>query len=94
MTNEPELEYSPLTQTITEHDRSIDVYIYREKGGSEWYLEVVDDHDHSSVWEDSFVTDKQAWNMVQNIIKQEGFAIFLGPGPDDDVDAPDQMHAG
>jgi hypothetical protein len=32
--------------------------------------------------------------MVKNIIKQEGFAIFLGPGPDDDLEAPDQMHAG
>jgi hypothetical protein len=88
MTNEPELEYSPLTQTISEHDRSIDVFIYREKGGSDWYLEVVDDHDHSSVWEDSFASDKQALQMVKNIIKQEGFAIFLGPGPDDDVVEP------
>jgi hypothetical protein len=32
--------------------------------------------------------------MVKSIIKQEGFAIFLGPGPDDDLEAPDQMHAG
>lgn len=86
MTNDPELEYSPLTQTITEHDRSIDVYIYREKGGSEWYLEVVDDQDNSSVWEDAFASDKQALNLVNKIIAQEGFTIFLGPGPDDDVE--------
>lgn len=85
MNTEPVLEYSPLTCTITEHDRSIDVYIYREKGGTEWYLEVVDDHDHSSVWEDSFPSDKQALNLVKKIIAQEGFAIFLGPGPDDDL---------
>lgn len=88
MTNDPELEYSPLTQTITEHDRSIDVYIYREKGGSEWYLEVVDDQDNSSVWEDAFASDKQALNLVKKIIAQEGFTIFLGPGPDDDVEMP------
>ncbi len=88
MTNDPELEYSPLTQTITEHDRSIDVYIYREKGGSEWYLEVVDDQDNSSVWEDAFASDKQALNLVTKIIAQEGFTIFLGPGPDDDVEMP------
>lgn len=90
MTNDPELEYSPLTRTITEHDRSIDVYIYREKGGTEWYLEVVDDHDHSSVWEDAFASDKQAWSLVQKIIAQEGFAIFLGPGPDDDIEMPSE----
>ena len=88
MTNDPELEYSPLTQTITEHDRSIDVYISREKGGSEWYLEVVDDQDNSSVWEDAFASDKQALNLVTKIIAQEGFTIFLGPGPDDDVEMP------
>ena len=88
MTNDPELEYSPLTQTITEHDRSIDVYIYREKGGSEWYLEVVDDQDNSSAWEDAFASDKQALNLVTKIIAQEGFTIFLGPGPDDDVEMP------
>lgn len=83
MTNDPELEYSPLTQTITQHDRSIDVYIYRQKGGSGWFLEVVDDEDNSSVWEDTFTSDKQAWNLLQKIIAEEGFAIFLGPGPDD-----------
>lgn len=90
MTNDPELEYSPLTRTITEHDRSIDVYIFREKGSSDWYLEVVDDEDNSSVWEDTFASDKQAWNLLQEIIAEEGFAIFFGPGPDDGSEMPSE----
>lgn len=84
MTDQPEYEYSPLTRTLTEGGRSIEVYIFREKGAKTWFLEVVDDHDHSSVWEESFTSDAQALGMVQRIIREEGFVAFLGPGPDDE----------
>lgn len=84
MTDLPEYEYSPLTRTLTEGGRSIEVYIFREQGAKTWFLEVVDDHDHSSVWEESFTSDAQALGMVQRIIREEGFVSFLGPGPDDE----------
>jgi hypothetical protein len=84
MSDQPEYEYSPLTRTLNEGDRSIEVYIFREKGAKQWYLEVVDDHDHSSVWEETFSSDAQALGLVQRIIREEGFVAFLGPGPDDD----------
>ena len=84
MTDDPELEYSPLCRSITENDRTLEVYIFRQRGNTPWHLEVVDDQDHSSVWEDPFPSDAQALGMVQRIIREEGFVAFLGPGPDDE----------
>lgn len=79
-----ELEYSPLTCTLTDDGRKIEVYIYREKGASEWLLEVVDEDNNSSVWEDTFEVDKDALDLVNAIIREEGFDVFLGPGPEDE----------
>lgn len=75
--DEPELEMSPLCQTISKDGFTIDVQIYRFVGGDEWALEVVDEDDGSTVWDSLFKTDEEALAEVIRIIEKEGIASFL-----------------
>ena len=53
----------------------IDIY---EDGESGWLLEVVDEFNNSTVWEDPFETDESALNEAINTIKTEGIASLIG----------------
>ena len=43
-----------------------------------WLLEVVDEFNNSTVWEDSFETEKNALNEAINTIETEGVASLIG----------------
>jgi hypothetical protein len=59
MSEEYEIKYSTLCQKVTSEGKSVQVYIYEDgKGG--WILEVVDEYDNSTVWDDPFKTDDEA----------------------------------
>jgi uncharacterized protein len=77
MQEESQLTYSPLQQTYTVGDKSIDVQIYRlpETG---WTAEVVDEHGNSTVWNDEFATDQLAFDEVMKTIAEEGIDSLIG----------------
>lgn len=77
MTQEPELIYSPLQQTCTIEDKTIDIQIYRlpETG---WTAEVVDEFGNSTVWQDEFTTDQDAFDEVMRTIFEEGIDSLIG----------------
>ena len=78
MEDDDEIIMSPLSQTIASDGKEVDVNIYDDGEGG-WILEVVDEHNNSTVWEDVFETDERALNEVRQTIKHEGILVFIGP---------------
>lgn len=78
MNEEFEVEMSPLCQSITSDGKTVEVQIYSD-GEDGWLLEVIDEHNNSTAWEDVFETDASALNEVKQTIKNEGIQIFVGP---------------
>lgn len=75
-----ELEMSPLCQDITDSGKTVRVEIYRG-GGSNWHLEVVDEFNNSTVWDDQFDTDIAALEEAKAAIRDEGIEALIGmPG--------------
>jgi hypothetical protein len=71
MTEDIELIYSPLQQTITKDGHTIDVKIFRSPD-SQWVLEVVNAAGTSTCWDGEFPTDQAAFNEVLRTIDDEG----------------------
>ena len=59
MSDEFEVKMSPLSQTISSEGKTVQVDIY-EDGNGGWILEVIDEFNNSTVWDDSFETDSAA----------------------------------
>jgi len=77
MSEEYEIKYSTLCQKVTSEGKSVRVYIYEDgKGG--WILEVVDEYDNSTVWDDPFKTDDEALDEVFDTIEKEGISSLIG----------------
>ena len=53
--------HSPLEQRVEADGRFVHIQIYRGED-SGWILEVVDDLNNSTVWDDEFSTDQEALN--------------------------------
>lgn len=77
MTDEYEVETSPLSQVITAEGQSVQVDIYRGEHGG-WILEVVDMDNNSTLWDDEFETDALALAEAKEAISQEGISSFIG----------------
>ena len=60
MNGELEIEKSPLSQLIASDGRSVKIEIYRLKGESTWILEIEDEFNNSTVWNDEFESDAAA----------------------------------
>jgi hypothetical protein len=82
MQTEPELIYSPLQQTYTISDKSIEIQIYRLPDTG-WTIEVVDAYGNSTVWNDEFATDQLAFDEVMRTISEEGIDALIGEPPQD-----------
>lgn len=78
MNEEVELETSPLSQEINVDGKTVQVEIYRIVGGSSWALEVVDEFNNSTVWNDLFENDAQALSEVKETISAEGIDALIG----------------
>ena len=77
MSEEYEVKYSTLCQKVTSEGKSVQVYIYEDSKGG-WILEVVDEYDNSTVWDDPFKTDDEALDEVFDTIEKEGISSLIG----------------
>jgi uncharacterized protein len=59
----------------------IQIDIYRGEDESGWVLEVIDEENTSTVWDDPFDTDQEALNEVMEVIEREGIRSFLESAP-------------
>jgi hypothetical protein len=80
MEAEYELIMSPLCQPVTHAGHTVEVEIYRGPA-SGWTLEVVDEYRNSTVWDDQFETDQEAWEEFQRTIAEEGVHAVIGEPP-------------
>lgn len=77
MSDDYEVKMSPLSQRIEQRGKEIDVQIY-EDGSGRWLLEVVDEFNNSTVWDDLFATDQDAMNELQKTLREEGIDALIG----------------
>lgn len=77
MSEEFELVKSPLCQGITSDGKTVQVDIY-EDGKEGWQLEVIDQYNNSTVWDDSFESDEAALHEARETIRQEGIDVLIG----------------
>jgi uncharacterized protein len=77
---EDSLVCSILCQRVTRDGTEVDIQIYNDdKGG--WLLEVVDEFGNSTVWDDSFTTDRAALAEALKTIDTEGIGSLVGSAP-------------
>lgn len=68
---------SPLCQQYQADGETVNIDIYRtEESG--WVLEIVDQNNNSTLWEDHFETDEAALAEALDALQQEGIAAFVG----------------
>ncbi|MGB5337850.1 MAG: hypothetical protein WBO06_02020, partial [Gammaproteobacteria bacterium] len=75
--SDPEIVMSSLCREIIEDGTRIQVDIYRGEDESGWILEVIDEENTSTVWDDQFETDREALDEVMKVVEQDGIRSFL-----------------
>ena len=75
--NEIQIEYSPLCGDVTRDGMTVRLQIYRIAGRSEgWSLEVVDHKGTSTVWDDLFATEQDAYAAFIKTLATDGIHSF------------------
>jgi hypothetical protein len=75
--SDPEIIMSPLCREISGDGTRIQVDIYSVEDESGWFLEVIDEENASTVWDDPFDTDQEALDAMMEIIEKDGIRSFL-----------------
>lgn len=76
-----EIKVSPLSKSITRDGKTVEVRIY-EGDPAKWILEVVDQYDNSTVWDDQFESDQEAFTVALETIDEEGIDSLIGSEPE------------
>jgi uncharacterized protein len=80
--SDPEIVMSPLCREITGDGTKIQVDIYHGEDDSGWILEVIDEENASTVWDEPFTTDQEALDAIMEVIEQDGIRSFLDGDPE------------
>jgi uncharacterized protein len=62
---------------VTSNGKTVKVEIY-SSGKNDWILEVVDEDNNSTVWDDPFDTDDEALREFERTLKKEGIEAIIG----------------
>ena len=77
MDDEFEIIFSPLSRDFTRDGMTVTVNIFRGETDDGWLLEVVDQENASTVWDETFSTDAAALEEFLSTVEKEGIATFL-----------------
>ena len=77
MTEYPVPRMSALCQSVTRDGKTVQIDIY-EDGENGWLLEVVDEYNNSTVWDDPFSTEQSALDEALKTINEEGIGSLIG----------------
>ena len=81
MTNrDPNIVYSGLSREVTRDGITVEVVIIRLEHETEWSLEVVNAASTSTVWDEPFATDEDAYAEFERTVAEEGMRTFLDSG--------------
>jgi uncharacterized protein len=75
--SDPEIVMSPLCREISGDGTKIQVDIYRVEGEPGWILEVIDEENASTIWDEPFDTDQEALDVVMKVIEHDGIRSLL-----------------
>jgi hypothetical protein len=81
MNDAQEPKVSPLCQAVIRDGKSVEVNIL-EDGHGGWLLEVIDEFNNSTVWDDPFPTDQGAFDEAMKTITEEGISALIGSATD------------
>ncbi|WP_404399517.1 hypothetical protein LG288_07380 [Idiomarina seosinensis] len=76
--SEQEVIQSKHTQQYSAGGKTVDIDIYRTED-SGWILEIVDENNNSTLWEDYFEKEEEALAEALDALKEEGIDSFIGP---------------
>ena len=79
--SDPEIVMSQLCREIIQDGTKIQVDIYRGEDDSGWILEVIDEENASTIWDEPFDTDQEALDEVMEVIERGGIRSFLESEP-------------
>ena len=77
MEPDPEIIYSPLNRRYERDGVEVEVCIFRIEG-SDWTLEVIDEFNNSTVWNEEFKNDEQAFADFEKTVQEEGMSTVSG----------------
>lgn len=77
---DPNIVNSGLSRTVTLQSATVEVMIYRLEHDPKWALEVVNEEGTSTVWDNLFDTDDEAFAAFQLTLDEEGIDAFLDRG--------------
>ncbi|MGE0485117.1 MAG: hypothetical protein AB7Q81_13320 [Gammaproteobacteria bacterium] len=78
MYDEQDSRLSTLSQRVTRGALSVFIEIVDDGDGG-WLLEIIDDFDNATVWNDSFPDAREALEAGLQAIEEEGIEAFIGP---------------
>ena len=77
---EPNLVHSGLSRMVTKDGVNVEVSIVRLENETSWSLEVVNSSGTSTVWDDLFPSDDDAFAEFERTVAEEGIRTFLDGG--------------
>ena len=77
---EPNLVYSSLSRTVTKDGVTVEVSIVRLENETRWSMDVVDPSGGSTVWNDQFSSDEEAYAEFERTVAEERIRTFLEGG--------------
>ncbi|THK35730.1 hypothetical protein EHS39_22985 [Ensifer sp. MPMI2T] len=76
--SEQQYEFSDFCGEFIDDDVMVTIGIYRPAGtNGDWTFEVVDQEGYSTIWDDRFATDRDAFEEFLATIKRDGIRSFL-----------------
>ncbi|MCJ8519234.1 hypothetical protein ABID21_002040 [Pseudorhizobium tarimense] len=86
MAKEPKLEHSDFSGEFEDDGITVLVDIHRPAGSEDgWTLEVISQEDDVTTWEDTFETDKDAWEEFLATTERDGIRSFFGEEDEESV---------
>jgi uncharacterized protein len=77
MNEKMDIVMSPLCRSFESDGKTVQIDILGDGDGG-WLLEVIDEFGNSSVWDDSFSSEKAALDEALDTIAEEGIESLIG----------------
>jgi hypothetical protein len=77
---DPNLVTSGLSRRVTKDGVTVEVNIIRLEQEAVWSLEVVTADGASTVWDEQFASDEEAYAEFERTVSEEGIRTFLDEG--------------
>lgn len=76
MEEDPKIVYSSRCTNFSKDGQTVEVNIFRIETESTWHLEVINEQNTSTVWDDPFDSDEEAYAEFLSTVEAEGMGAF------------------